>query len=68
MDIGDDFTQIDLHRSKTNEDEPTSGTVPQHSISRVEPDRQHVDLLGSSAELIDDQYTSSHGGSVDGRR
>lgn len=68
MDLGDDFTHIDLHREETSRDKPTSGHVTQHSISRVEPEKHHIDLLGSSAELVDDQYASSRGGSADGRR
>lgn len=39
----------------TRDDRPASfGRVPQHGISRVEPGLADVDLLGSSAELVDE--------------
>ncbi|KAH7326604.1 hypothetical protein B0I35DRAFT_347345 [Stachybotrys elegans] len=48
----DDFSQIDL--SEGRGERPISfGTVPHHGISRVEVQDRNVDLLGSSAELVD---------------
>jgi hypothetical protein len=61
----EDLAQIDLHRMKTSEERPMSGVVPQHSISQVELEREHMDLLGSAAEVVDD--ASSRGGSTDER-
>lgn len=60
IDAGDDFTQADL-RESGREERPTSyGFVPQHSISRVDPDhRHHIDLLGSSAEVVDERRRSN---------
>ncbi|KAG7146953.1 hypothetical protein HYQ46_004240 [Verticillium longisporum] len=54
-----DLSQIDL--SGSPDDRPTSfGYVPQHNISRIDPDQQnHVDLLGASAELVDERGASS---------
>ncbi|SPN97165.1 related to integral membrane protein [Cephalotrichum gorgonifer] len=66
LDIGDGLTPMDLHRMKTSEDRPTSGVVPRRGVSQVELDRQ-VDLLGSSAEVLDAQYASSHN-SAEGKR
>lgn len=41
--------------SSTPDERPTSvGYVHHHNISRVDPDHQQVDLLGSTAELVDD--------------
>lgn len=57
LDMGDDLTQMDL---QAGNERPTSGVVPQHSPAQVVPDRQ-VDLLGSSAEVLDAQYASSQG-------
>lgn len=62
----DDMSQMDMHRIGTSVERPTSGVVPQHSTIRVEPDTQ-VDLLGSSAEVLDAQYASSQT-SGDGKR
>ncbi|RYP27305.1 hypothetical protein DL768_011291 [Monosporascus sp. mg162] len=51
----------------TGEERPTSfGYVHHHNISRVDPD-QGVDLLGSTAELIDDPRRPSPSSSVSGR-
>ncbi len=53
------FNQMNLHDESPNasgqEDRPTSyGYVQQGSISRVDPAHpKHVDLLGSSAEVVD---------------
>jgi hypothetical protein len=69
MDITEDFSQVDLH-GPGQEERPTSfGYVVQHSISRVDPpdDQKHVDLLGSSAELVDERNHSSSS-SIEGRR
>lgn len=54
----DDMSQMDVHRIETSVERPTSGVVPHHSTIRVEPDAQ-VDLLGSSAEVLDAHYASS---------
>ncbi|RYP39492.1 hypothetical protein DL767_002226 [Monosporascus sp. MG133] len=51
----------------TGEERPTSfGYVHPHNISRVDPE-QGVDLLGSTAELIDDPRRPSPSSSVSGR-
>jgi hypothetical protein len=63
----DDFEPVDLRGSRDEERTMSSyGYVPQHSISRVDPDhRRHVDLFGSSAEVVDEQglgnYPSTEG-------
>lgn len=62
----DEVSQMDMNRLEGNGERPTSGVVPQHSTIRVEPSAQ-VDLLGSSAEVLDAQYASSHT-SGDGKR
>ncbi|ERT01285.1 hypothetical protein HMPREF1624_02527 [Sporothrix schenckii ATCC 58251] len=62
----EEFAQIDLNDNSSNntggagrgsnEDRPTSyGYVQQGSISRIDPERQ-PDLLGSSAEVIDERH------------
>lgn len=51
-----------------SEERPTSfGHVHHHNISRVDPD-QEVDLLGSSAEFVDDPRKPSPRPSVTGRK
>lgn len=48
-----EFSQVDLHGGR--EERPASfGMVAQHGISRVDPAHHEVDLLGSSAELVDE--------------
>ncbi|KAM0322849.1 hypothetical protein ACHAQA_009190 [Verticillium albo-atrum] len=60
-----DLSQVDL--SGSPDERPTSfGYVPQHNISRVDPDQQHhVDLLGASAELVDERGPSSRNSQED---
>lgn len=53
-DLSSALPSAGLTRSGSSEERPTSfGHVHHHSISRVDPD-QEVDLLGSSAEFVDD--------------
>ncbi|KAL2212097.1 hypothetical protein CC79DRAFT_1263454, partial [Sarocladium strictum] len=53
MDFPGDFAATEIPPSI--DDRPASfGRVPQHGISRVEPPLADVDLLGSSAELVDE--------------
>lgn len=68
LDMGDDdLAQMDMHRLETGAERPTSGVVPQHSINvELRPEAQ-VDLLGSSAEVLDAQYASSQGSTNGGR-
>ncbi|KAJ4203503.1 hypothetical protein NW767_004999 [Fusarium falciforme] len=48
-----EFSQIDLHGGR--DERPASfGVVSQHGVSRVDPLHRDVDLLGSSAELVDE--------------
>lgn len=57
-----------IHRSSSGRDErPASfGVVSQHSISRIDPESTtHVDLLGTTAEVVDDR--SSNGKRSRGR-
>ncbi|KAK0392299.1 hypothetical protein NLU13_1795 [Sarocladium strictum] len=56
LDFPGDLTASEIPSSA--DDRPASfGRVPQHGISRVEPGLVDVDLLGSSAELIDNGGT-----------
>lgn len=56
-----------LPSAESSEDRPTSyGYVHQHNISRVDPE-QGVDLLGSTAEVVDDPRKPSPGSSVSRR-
>jgi transient receptor potential (TRP) ion channel len=59
MGVTDDSNQ-ETSVSPSPDDRPTSfGFVPQHSINRVDPDQlQNVDLLGTSAELVDERNAS----------
>ena len=43
---------------RTGERPASFGMVSQHSISRVDPELQEVDLLGASAEVVDDERSS----------
>lgn len=53
-DMSSQLPSAGLVRSGSSEERPTSfGHVHHHNISRVDPD-QEVDLLGSSAEFVDD--------------
>ncbi|KAM5356136.1 hypothetical protein ACJ41O_002782 [Fusarium nematophilum] len=53
MEFPGEFSQIDLHGGR--EERPASfGVVSQHGVSRVDPLHRDVDLLGSSAELVDE--------------
>ncbi|KAJ3514998.1 hypothetical protein NM208_g15015 [Fusarium decemcellulare] len=53
MEFPGEFAQIDLHGGR--EERPASfGMVSQHGVSRVDPLHRDVDLLGSSAELVED--------------
>jgi hypothetical protein len=53
LDIGD-FSQVDLHEPTRTERPAGYGFVPQHNISRVDPDSQRrVEMLGRSAEFVD---------------
>ncbi|KAM0437616.1 hypothetical protein ACHAPT_001980 [Fusarium lateritium] len=48
-----EFSQIDLHGGR--DERPASfGVVSQHGVSRVDPLHRDVDLLGSSAELVEE--------------
>ncbi|KAI1780131.1 hypothetical protein F4818DRAFT_401905 [Hypoxylon cercidicola] len=56
-----------LPSAESTEDRPTSyGYVHHHNISRVDPE-QGVDLLGSTAEVVDDSRKPSPGSSVSRR-
>ncbi|KAK2593390.1 hypothetical protein QQS21_008921 [Conoideocrella luteorostrata] len=50
-----DLTDIDLQGGRQGEGTTSYRTVPQHGINRVDPPQlPPLDLLGSSAELVDD--------------
>lgn len=54
FDFPGDLTAADFPSNR--EDRPASfGRVAQHGINRVEPGYHNVDLLGSSAELVDEE-------------
>ncbi|KAH6685247.1 integral membrane protein, partial [Plectosphaerella plurivora] len=59
MGVTDDSNQ-EASVSPSPDDRPTSfGFVTQHSINRVDPGQMHdVDLLGTSAELVDERNAS----------
>lgn len=59
MGVTDDSNQ-ETSVSPSPDERPTSfGFVTQHSINRVDPDQMHnVDLLGTSAEVVDERGTS----------
>lgn len=53
---------LELSRTSSNRPElrPTSfGMVSQHSISRVDPEHREADLLGTTAELVDERSNAS---------
>ncbi|CAM1507134.1 Fc.00g067750.m01.CDS01 [Cosmosporella sp. VM-42] len=52
IDFPGEFTHVDLHGE--NERPASFGYVTQNTISRVDPFHREVDLLGSSAELVED--------------
>ena len=60
MGVTDESTQ-EPSTSPSPDERPTSfGHVPQHSIYRVDPAQQYdLDLLGASAELVDERGPSS---------
>lgn len=69
MDVTEELSQVDLNDLPSDREErPTSfGYVPQHNINRVDPDQERqVDLLGTSAELVEEPL-SSGGNSRKGR-
>ncbi|POR31251.1 Putative membrane protein [Tolypocladium paradoxum] len=53
MDFPGDFTDVDL-QGRRDERPASYGMVPQHGISRIDPEHPPADLLGSSAELVDE--------------
>lgn len=53
MDFPGDFADVDL-QGRRDERPASFGMVAQHGISRVDPLHREVDLLGSSAELVDE--------------
>lgn len=55
MEFPGEFSQIDL-RGGRDERPASFGYVPQQKISRVDPLHRDVDLLGSSAELVDEGH------------
>ncbi|KAF9869779.1 integral membrane protein [Colletotrichum karsti] len=65
---GSSLEEFNIRRTPST-DRPTSyGVVAQHSISRVDPGSdQEVDLLGTSAELVDERGPSSRSSSAEGR-
>ncbi|KAG6177859.1 hypothetical protein E4U36_006910 [Claviceps purpurea] len=55
MDFPGDLTEVDLQGGRDGERPASYGTVVQHGINRVDPPRlPPLDLLGSSAELVDE--------------
>lgn len=55
LEFAEEFTQIDIHGGDRHGERPASfGYVPHHGISRIDPANPEVDLLGSSAELVDE--------------
>jgi len=53
MEFPGEFTNIDFCPS-VDERPASFGMVSQHGVSRVDPLHRDVDLLGSSAELVED--------------
>ncbi|PNY24832.1 membrane protein [Tolypocladium capitatum] len=53
MDLPGDFTDVDL-QGRRDELAASYGIVPQHGISRIDPEHPPTDLLGSTAELVDE--------------
>ncbi|GKT39996.1 uncharacterized protein ColSpa_00177 [Colletotrichum spaethianum] len=65
---GSSLEEFNIRRTSSTERPTSYGVVTQHSISRVDPGSdQQVDLLGSSAELVDEWGTPSRGSSARGR-
>ncbi|GKT63647.1 integral membrane protein [Colletotrichum tofieldiae] len=57
---GSSLEEFNIRRTPSTERPTSYGVVAQHSISRVDPGSdQQVDLLGTSAELVDEQGTPS---------
>ena len=56
MEFPGDFTDVDL-QGRRDERPASYGIVPQHGISRIDPEHSPADLLGSSAELVDENLT-----------
>ncbi|KAF4777593.1 integral membrane protein [Colletotrichum scovillei] len=65
---GSSLEEFNIRRTPSTERPTSYGVVAQHSISRVDPGSdQHVDLLGTSAELVDERGPSSRSSSAGGR-
>ncbi|KAF4981400.1 hypothetical protein FZEAL_2782 [Fusarium zealandicum] len=59
MEFPGEFSQIDIHCGR--DERPASfGMVSQHGVSRVDPLHRDVDLLGSSAELVEEPPARPH--------
>ncbi|KAF6820370.1 integral membrane protein [Colletotrichum plurivorum] len=65
---GSSMEEFNIRRTPSTERPTSYGVVAQHSISRVDPGSdQQVDLLGASAELVDERGPSSRNSSADAR-
>ncbi|KAK1982592.1 integral membrane protein [Colletotrichum cereale] len=65
---GSSIEEFNICRTPSTERPTSYGVVAQHSISRVDPGSdQQVDLLGASAELVDEQGPPSRSSSVRGQ-
>ncbi|KAF4829416.1 putative membrane protein [Colletotrichum tropicale] len=65
---GSSMEEFNIRRTPSTERPTSYGVVAQHSISRVDPGSdQQVDLLGTSAELVDERGPSSRSSSAEGR-
>ncbi|KAK2063888.1 integral membrane protein [Colletotrichum caudatum] len=65
---GSSLEEFNIRRTPSTERPTSYGVVAQHSISRVDPGSdQQVDLLGASAELVDEQGPPSRSPSTRGQ-
>jgi len=65
---GSSLEEFNIRRTPSTERPTSYGVVAQHSISRVDPGSdQQVDLLGASAELVDEQGPPSRSSSARGQ-
>ncbi|OLN95959.1 putative membrane protein C1322.03-like protein 2 [Colletotrichum chlorophyti] len=65
---GSSLEEFSVRRSPSTERPTSYGVVPHHSISRVDPGSdQQVDLLGTSAELVDERGPLSRSPSTERR-
>ncbi|KAL0936603.1 uncharacterized protein CTRU02_208818 [Colletotrichum truncatum] len=65
---GSSMEDFNIRRTPSTERPTSYGVVAQHSISRVDPGSdQQVDLLGTSAELVDERSPPSRSSSTQGR-